>query len=49
MKPQEMCVFSLFIVVFHVQGDPGLPGFKGEAGPKGELVSVQPLTTNHLL
>ena len=21
------------------QGDPGIPGFKGEAGPKGELVS----------
>ena len=21
------------------QGDPGIPGFKGEAGPKGERVS----------
>jgi len=22
------------------QGDPGVPGFKGEAGPKGEPVSL---------
>lgn len=25
-----------------VQGDPGIPGFKGEAGPKGEIVSLLP-------
>lgn len=24
-----------------IQGDPGIPGFKGEAGPKGEHVSNQ--------
>lgn len=29
----------VFIVCF--QGDPGVPGFKGEAGPKGEPVSLE--------
>lgn len=24
----------------YFQGDPGVPGFKGEAGPKGEPVSL---------
>lgn len=32
--------------VIHVcfQGDPGVPGFKGEAGPKGEPVSLHMLS-----
>lgn len=32
---------SLIIDGIYFQGDPGVPGFKGEAGPKGEPVSVQ--------
>lgn len=31
---------GLFLVFFVLQGDPGITGFKGEAGPKGELVSL---------
>lgn len=31
------------IHVFCFQGDPGVPGFKGEAGPKGEPVSLHML------
>lgn len=31
------------------QGDPGVPGFKGEAGPKGEPVGFQNIfSRNHL-
>lgn len=34
-------------IVF-IQGDPGIPGFKGEAGPKGERVSNQHHTYHQL-
>lgn len=30
----------VFFLFFFFQGDPGVPGFKGEAGPKGEPVSI---------
>lgn len=33
-------LFYVFLdLLFVVQGDPGIAGFKGEAGPKGEIVS----------
>lgn len=38
MLAQKMTTTFCFFW-FIVQGDPGIPGFKGEAGPKGEIVS----------
>lgn len=36
-----LCGRLIFLFTFLLQGDVGVPGFKGEAGPKGEPVSFK--------